>query len=147
MLNVKKATIEDLNNFIVRADDSQEIWSLARMDGKEALVLSFNNSSECYIAEYNDKVVCMYGCVPDGLGASFWLLFTPDISDLPMSFFRKARIVIDELLTRYEYIMNYAHQDKDFIIRLSKWLGFTVDDAKPYGIDRVLFHRIYKGNL
>lgn len=144
MVSVRQATVADLGQFKIRLEDDREVWSIARMTGKEALRQSAVHSTDCYIAEDQGRTLCLFGCIPYGKGASFWMLFPKDIGKLPMSFFRKAEPVVAELLLKYEVLTSYVHQDNAFIIRLSQLMGFSVDDAKPYGVDEELFHRVYK---
>lgn len=144
MVSVRKATFEDAHRFPLSDQDNKECWSVLRMTGKEGLKRTVSRSSDCYIAEDRGKVVCLFGCIPTGSGASFWLLFPAGIERLPMTFFRLAQPVIEELLEKYQYLVNYAHKDKHFIIRLSKWLGFTVNKPQPYGYDGELFHCVWK---
>jgi hypothetical protein len=144
LIAVRAATLDDVQRFQLSEQDDKECWSVLRVSGREGLQRSVARSADCYIAEEQGQAVCLFGCIPTGPGASFWLLFPAGIEKLPMSFFRTAQPVIDELLEKYEYLVNYAHVDKLFIIRLSKWLGFTVNDPQPYGHDGELFHCVWK---
>lgn len=144
MVNVRKAYFRDIEAFQLRPEDVREAYSLARADGKEALERSFFASSEAYIVEVGNEVICVFGCVPLEKGATFWILFAPAVTGLPISFFRAAKPVIDDILIRYEYIKNYAHQDKVFILKLGKWLNFTIEPARPYGINQEPYHCMYK---
>lgn len=144
MVSVRNATLEDIHQFRISTGDEREIWSIARMTGKEGLRQSAIYSTDCYIAEYNGKTICLFGCIPYGSGASFWMLFPKDIGKLPMSFFRQAQPVVDQLLIKYGYLVSHVHQNNHFILKLSKWMGFTVDEANPYGIDGELFHLVHK---
>lgn len=143
MVNIRVATKADVDSFVLRVEDIKEAWTIARADGDVALVATYHASKECWVAEIDSVVVCVFGCVPEGEGAYFWVLFTT-IETLPLSFFRRARTFIDETLGRYSFIKNYAHHEKTFIIKLGRWLGFTVDEARPYGEDQELYHCIHK---
>jgi hypothetical protein len=71
-----------------------------------------------------------------------WACFTTAIDKYPIPFLRGAMAWmrgVDGLL------MNYVDARNDATIRWLKWLGFTVDDPEPYGINGEPFHRFWKG--
>jgi len=61
---------------------------------------------------------------PTGLGA-IWLLGTPGIEKVPMTFLRQSRHVLKDILTEYEGVFNYTLTSNTVHVRWLRWLGFS----------------------
>lgn len=145
MVNKRIATFEDIENIAgrMRQEDVEEVWALARMSGRDALVQSFHISQECWVGEQDGKVFCILGCVPGEAGATLWMLFTSDVRYLPISFFRQSKEHLQVMLATYGRLSNYTDTKNAFILKWLKWLGFTVGPAETMGIDGKLCHRFW----
>jgi hypothetical protein len=141
---IREATQSDVENFKVRPQDDTEFWALCRKTGKEVLRFSFDNSEECCAVEVKGEVVCIFGCVPEDEGACIWILFT-EITELPLSFFKKSKQYIKGLLDKYAFLYNYGSADNVFILKWAELLKFTIDEPVPYGLDGLMFRRFYIG--
>lgn len=146
MVNKRTATIDDINYIYTRArkEDVEEIFSIARVNLKDALIQSFYASPDCIVGETDGKVFCIVGCVPDNFGASLWMLFTSDIQYLPMSFFKISRKVVKEWLDKYGNLHNYTQKGNVFILKWLKWLDFTIEPFSLLGIDNIEVHKFWK---
>ena len=145
MVNKRIATLEDIENIAgrMRQEDVEEVWALARMSGRDALVQSFHISQECWVGEQDGEVFCILGCVPSEAGATLWMLFTSDVRYLPISFFRQSKEHLQVMLATYGRLSNYTDTKNAFILKWLKWLGFTVGPAETMGIDGKFCHRFW----
>lgn len=145
---VRAATREDIARFAVkmRPEDIEEAWTLCRLSGYEGLMQSYEVSKECQIGVLDGKIFCIYGCTPGGDEASIWMMFVKDIQALPMSFFRKSREYLQNMLKTYGRIGNYVRPENTFILKWLTWLGFTIEPLEQIGVDNIWAHRFWKEN-
>jgi len=131
MVRVRVARLEDVAAAYakLRPEDINECQALLGMSGRAALEMMFAASSESLVAEAEGSLVCIFGVVePDCL----WLLFSNEVRWLPLSFFRKSKVVLDGLLSRYGRLGNYTAAENSFVIRWLEWLGFTVGPPEVF---------------
>ncbi len=135
MVNVRSATIDDIAGMCskLRAEDVEEAKIIAGSDIKAVLRASFYASNECYVALTDEKTACIFGCIPDGNGASFWMIFSADVQYLPPSFFRQSKVVLARLLDKYKRLHNYTNIKNKFILKWLKWLEFTIESPSAFG--------------
>lgn len=144
MVSKRAATLADVQGFKLRQEDIEEIWASTRLNAADALRASFDASEECWAGEMDGEVFCIFGCVPTVDGGNLWMLFADGLKSLPLTFYRQSRQHLCYMLAKYGYLSNHVDARNSFIIGWVKWLGFTVEDAKPYGADGQPFHRFYK---
>lgn len=72
-----------------------------------------------------------------------WMLASPTLSRIRKTFLRECRQYVEDMLLRYGHLENYVWAGNTVHIQWLKWLGFTIEPAKPHGIDSQPFHRFY----
>jgi len=131
MVDVRLAGPEDVAAAcgVLRPEDVEECQVLLGMDGRAALEAMFEASSESWVAELEGSLVCIFGVVEPGC---LWLLFSNEVTWLPLAFFRKSRVVLDGLVHRYGRLGNYTAAENGFVVKWLSWLGFTVGPPEVF---------------
>lgn len=147
--SVKDATLEDalLMAHKMRDVDKQEIWASNMSRPLEALVNSVRHSERVRTGRADGEIVCMFGvCRQNLLGTrgAIWLLGTNLLKRHAIRFLRENKQEVVDLSQNFTIIENYCDARNKLTLRWLKWLGFTIEEAKPYGIYNLPFHHFHK---
>ncbi len=129
----------------MRAEDIIEVYAAGRHTPIEALEMSMKNSRRSVVVYDNDDVPLAILCIVlrdflSGVGVP-WLLSTEQALKHKRQFLELSPPVIQEMLDMCPKLVNYVHADNKLSIRWLRWLGFTIEDPKPAGPSKELFHR------
>ena len=128
----------------MREEDIIEVWASGRHTPIEALEMSIKNSRKIVIVYADDVPLAALGIVSrdflSGVGVP-WLLSADQALKHKRQFLELSPPVIEEMLDMCPKLINYVHAENRLSIRWLKWLGFTIEDAKPTGPGGELFHR------
>lgn len=145
---VRDAEIEDVFELApnLRPKDKREIWKSHHKTAENALMEGLLNSEICFTMERNEKPIVMFGIVPQSLlsnSATIWLLASPEIERIQVAFLKHSRYFIDLMLQHYPYLDNYVDAENKKSIEWLKFCGATLEEPKPYGIEKALFRYFY----
>lgn len=129
----------------MRPDDVAEVEASCGLDPLGALARSFAMSDMAWTGTVDGVPVCMFGVAPlsvmGGIGSP-WLLGTPKMERVPLTFLRLNREYVARMLERYGHLVNHVDARNRVSIRWLRWLGFHVDEnAFPMGPFGAPFHR------
>lgn len=127
----------------MREADRREVFASSGFGAESALRASFNASEECYVGLVDDVPVCIFGVVRASLLSRKgipWMLGTPDLETHAMTLLRVSRRVMKAWKTRFDRLENHVDARNTKSIQWLRWLGFTIHDAKPYGVFGHPFH-------
>lgn len=146
---IQPATIIDAREMApqMREVDVQELFDGWGSNPTEALVGSVERSLRAYTARADGEIVCMYGVGTEGLLApagKIWMLGTDLINKHKRQFLLKSAGQIGRLSRGYYFLENHCDKRNTLTVRWLRWLGFTIEDPKPYGINGKLFHHFWK---
>lgn len=150
MVDIMVATIEDVIDLQnrLRKQDKDEVKALISVYSKKALEMCFRESDEVYSAKQDNNVICMFGISKNSEGNGVpWLLGSDLVSDIPITFIRESRKYVREFLNEYGYLENYVDVRNELSIQWLKWLGFKIEEPKPYGVEKRLFSRFTLGGV
>ena len=72
-------------------------------------------------------------------------MLATDLLDLhSFRFLRECGTGIVAISAEFTIIENYCDARNSITVRWLKWLGFTVEEAEPYGVYNMPFHHFYK---
>lgn len=127
----------------LRKADLDELSHVCGLDPESALLYSFACSDFAYTAKLGDQMIMMFGVggIP-GMGVP-WMLASDLLMNFKVKFVRECRPYVHAMLQRYGHLENWVWAGNAVHIQWLKWLGFTILDSKPYGIDGEPFHRFY----
>lgn len=131
----------------LRAEDFDEVFHLYGMNPYDVVMESWDMSSDRYvILNKHDIVVGAFGVravdMFNGIGIP-WLLGTEGLNKMKKFFVKNSKLVLNLMKYNYSYLVNYVDASYDNAVKWLKWCGFTLEEAKPFGIFRLPYHRFY----
>lgn len=140
------ATDEDAISLALRMRqaDVDEVWASHHMAPLQALRASMAGSRDTRVGTADGFVICMFGVGGGTIlvnSGTPWMLSSVELPEHAMRFLAGSREVIDEMYSKYDYLANHVDARNTLSIRWLKWLGFTVREPKPFGIDERPFCR------
>lgn len=130
----------------MREADVAEVWAGWHKSPLEAIETSVTFSPEAFTGLADGRVVCMFGVAKpfliggENIGAP-WLLGAEELPDHARAFLRLNKRYIEAVRQDFSRLENYVAADNETAIRWLGWLGFTLEDPKPHGVDQELFCR------
>ena len=131
----------------MREVDKREIWASHRSRPLESLVRSLKKSSDARTGRVDGEIAIMFGVCPHTLvsdHASIWMLGTDLLARHSVRFLRECSNGIVDISGKFRKIENYCDARNTTTLRWLDWLGFTIEEAQPYGVYEMPFHHFYK---
>jgi len=130
----------------LREDDYREIQAVTGLPPLLSLLTGLRSSQvPLVICDNKGKVVAMLGVVPNGLIGSIWMVGTPDLKKISVSFLRNCQDVFTVLKNKFSVLHNYVDARNELHIRWLKWMGFSfIKKHKKYGIEQKPFYEFVK---
>lgn len=130
----------------LRDADRREIWASGRHTPYEALTDGLRRSSLCWSGLVDGAPVCLFGVAPltllSGTGVP-WMLGTDAIETHARAFLRRNRAMVAMMKAPYRRLENAVDARNTLSIRWLGWLGFTIDEPRPLGVDGEMFRRFW----
>lgn len=150
MIEVVRTVPEHLEYIAVhmREADKKEIWLSDHAEPRDVLFAGFALSPWCVSILLEGIPVAVVGVsravenMPR-LGI-VWLLGTDDLPKARHLLVDEAQFYISDMFEEFDVLVNYVYSENKRSIEWLKRLGFTVDEAAPYGPEGALFHRFYR---
>ena len=130
----------------LREDDYREIKAVTGLPPLLSLLTGLRSSQvPLVICDNNNKVVAMLGVVPNGLIGSIWMVGTPDLKKISVSFLKNCQDVFTVLKNNFSILHNYVDARNELHIRWLRWMGFSfIKKHKAYGIEQKPFYEFVK---
>lgn len=147
-IRVVKATpqhIDHINNH-ARQADIDEFEALSLSTPKDIMVTALRVSNKAWTIMLEGKPVAMFGVAGRGLLSNTgvpWLVGTHDLEMFQKAFLRGCKSYIQEMASGYNKLENYVDARNFRAITWLRWLGFTIEKPKPYGVLQKPFHHFY----
>ena len=113
----------------MRQADRDEVLALSGLTPREALDQSLAQAGPRWCGLLDGEPAAIFGVVPvtalSGTGVA-WLLGTPLLEKHWRTFAKASRPLADELLARYDVLMNVLHADNRIALRWLEWMGATL---------------------
>lgn len=129
----------------VRAADVQEFDALG-WSPRRVLETGLKTSTFSCAGLVNGRVITIFGVAPGSMiggNGIPWLVGTDDLQRYQRTFLRRCRNVVNAMLTVYPYLENYVDERNRVAKAWLHWLGFTLEEARPYGVAGLPFHRFH----
>lgn len=129
---------EQLGTLVLRQSDQAELIAAYGLSPTEALQKSVAASKQAWAIVFAGKLEGVVGVneyrrnwyeKPAGIP---WLLATDKFPEFRISLAKEVKRRLKSLTERYAYLFNYVDSRNTTSIAWLKWLGFTVDENKPY---------------
>lgn len=129
---------------IIRQADIEELWASNHVSPAYALTHGIRCSSAAWTGMVDGQPVCVFGVAPASLLGSIgvpWMVGTYEIDRHAKAFLRRNKAYVERMSALYNYLVNYVDARNTRAIAWLKWLGFTLNEAQPYGVEGLPFHR------
>ena len=134
----------------LRDADRREVWAASHSLPDQAVGRSVEVSRDtARVGRADGEPVCLFGVAAETVLSrvgSPWLLGTDAVQMHARAFLRLNRAYMKELRRDYDFLANYVDLRNTQAIRWLEWLGFTMLDPEPYGIDQMPFHPFFLGD-
>ena len=141
---LKVATLEEANYLStrLRQEDIDECRAHSNSKPLDALTLGIKNSHLPF-AVYNNKhnPVMIMGVVPQGKNLGMiWLLSSPEINNMPLTFLRHCKKVLECYNQTFPVLYNYIDARNTLHLKWLKWLGFQfIKVHQNFGYEQIKF--------
>lgn len=106
----------------------------------QAIALS---PGQAWAAEIDGELVALFGFAPYSAlsdTASPWLVGTPELKRIPGVLVREGRCYCQRALGRFSVLRNYVDARNKTSVRWLRRIGFDIQPAVIFGVERRLFH-------
>lgn len=123
-----------------------EIWAIAHMEGLDGIRESVARSSKVWTGMNDEgEPIAIFGVSErDMMGTvgNPWLVCREDIADYTFAFLKTFKRAIRAMQEAYDILSGEIDARNIDVLNMCKWAGFEIEEAQPFGIDRLPFHRI-----
>lgn len=147
MYIVRQATADDAAALVagMRKADAEEVWAGWRQTPEEAVRVSLAGSRDPLAGLAPDgRLLCLFGVTGSTVlsdTAAPWMLGTDELPKHAMAFLRVSRSWTRLIKEEYSMLENFVDMRNRLAVRWLRWLGFTVEEARPFGPGQLPFHR------
>lgn len=153
---IRKATREDCIDLAprLRPEDATELTLSSGPNLKRTLLESLKFSSECFVAEEEGKVICIWGfgtfLYEDNktkVGVP-WMVGSPEMMNYPVTIVAAGRASVDRWEKQCDCMCNLTHIDNTIHHKWLKHIGFEfMPDVVPTGPTQAPFLQFYRYRL
>lgn len=127
----------------VRAADQMEIWAQVGLEPELALRLAIRGPGEHHTALLNDRVVAIFGVVPDADGGgSIWLIGTDAIRENADLFHSYVEKWLGSFKERFSRLYNWVDARNEVSLKWAESVGMKVFPPVPFGVQHLPFHYV-----
>ena len=147
---IRDACIADMFEIepLLRKVDVEEARVASGKDLLESLIFGVNTSVKCKFARAEDgRPLCVFGVTRQtvlGSTGVIWMVGTDLMNQYSRQFLRQCRNDIDKITKGFKIVHNYCDARNSITMRWLLWLGFTIEDAQPYGRYGMPFHHFWR---
>lgn len=150
MVEVKITPADTLDAQLVarrmREVDVEEVWAASRYRPLEALLHALDVSVESWALYFNDEIGAVWGVAPvsdtflGGRVGCVWMLTTATLEEHKAAFMRICYSTMQELMDRWDLLVNRIDARHTKSIRWGRRLGFVyADEPEAFGEDGLAF--------
>jgi hypothetical protein len=131
----------------MRREDAAEIMASHGSTPSESLTRGYESSDYITVAYMGDEPLCVFGLVRrdliSGRGTP-WMLASESVMKYKRQLLIRAPDVVKEMLVLCPILSNHVHKDNKMSVRWLAWMGFTIDEPEPIGVNGEMFHLFHK---
>jgi hypothetical protein len=121
----------------LRMADRREIEAFALLTPERAMEVTAAGAVAAFTGRYRGQVACVFGVnrkhATSPVGVP-WLLGTPLVEKAGPAFLWRSRRYVDAMVERFPNMENWVHADNRAAIDWLRWLGFAMEEPKPFGV-------------
>jgi hypothetical protein len=146
---IRPATREDAVDLAprLRQEDVLEVLYGSDFTPEEALPYEIAVSEEAYAVVWKGQVIALFGVVntlnwgDDNQEGFPWMLASKELKDVRKSLLRTCVPYVRRWLQTYTKLSGYAWAENHVHLKWLQWLGFQLDEPKPFGPHMQPFRR------
>lgn len=144
-----RASMKDVKHYArhFRLADRIECVASYGCEPKEAATRSIKLSDAAYAVYVGKDLACLFGFKRNSAldtAASVWLLCTKLVDKHPVHFIRAVIEELPKYGAKYTRVENYVDARNTRMLRAMPLMGFTIEEAKPFGLLGRPFHRVWR---
>jgi hypothetical protein len=131
----------------LRKEDFDEVFALTGKSPHLALMEDWEMSSRRWIIfNKQAQAVAVLGVRPlyqfsdEG---DLWLLGTDGLNKISKFFLKISKPILEEMKGGFKTLVGYIDARYEKTIRWMKWMGFTIEEAEPFGVMGLPFHNVH----
>ena len=127
----------------MRLEDQAEVWASAHYTPWDALVASIGFTDETYTGLADGHVLCIFGAGKMTLTSDTaypWMLSSFLVEKHMRAWARGSKLAFNFMTRDVDHLKNYVDARYTVAVRWLAWLGFTIHDPEPFGIEQLPFH-------
>jgi hypothetical protein len=129
---IEENDIPQVLSMKLRKVDEKEVKATLGFTGPRAMQFSLNASVVTWVILFDGKVEAVFG-LGEGPGYGIpWFLASEKFYEFKTSFTRLSTYIIPLMLESYPLLQNLIDSRHKESIKWLRWLGFTIDEVKPY---------------
>jgi hypothetical protein len=123
----------------LRECDERELWAALHMDGRKALLMSFEQAERSWAILADGHPVAIFGVSPYPYvrrQGCPWMLANDYISKIWRFVLRKTREYVHvHMMEGFDSLFNFVDVRNEASIRWLRWAGFHVGEPVPFGME------------
>ncbi|MBF0164471.1 MAG: hypothetical protein HQM01_08260 [Magnetococcales bacterium] len=130
----------------IGASDLEELAASHGMQPFVGIYLSVRQSREAWAGIVDGALVGIFGVGLADHGPDVgvpWLVPAEDLKQHAGALLTCSRQFVERWRREYALLQNHVHVGNARSIRWLRWLGFTIDPPRPWGVRGALFHRFW----
>lgn len=146
-IEIRDAEIGDADLLapVLRDADLREIQATMHGEPADLIRLSIQMSPRFRKTVFADGDIALIFGVGSGSllsdTGSPWLLGSELIEQHPKTFLRHSKKFVPKMKRGFRFLENQVAADNRLSIAWLKWLGFTIEKEKPWGVKNLMFRR------
>jgi hypothetical protein len=131
----------------LRKSDFDEVYAVTGENPYHAVIDDWLTSIRRWIViNKENKAVAVLGVRPLTMFSDIgvpWFLGTNGLEKMKLFFLKHSKQIIEEMGFCFKILFSYVDSRYTKAVKWLEWCGFTIEEAKPFGILKVPFHRFY----
>ncbi len=128
----------------MRESDRMEVWASTNDTPMDALTnsVALTDGAETVLIDEAPACICGVARIPRFASVGVpWMLGTAQIESRQLPFLRLCREWIQRERAAWPLLLNYSDARAVRTHRWLQWLGFTLYDPTPFGVENMMFRR------
>lgn len=145
-VEIREVEAEDIDLLTadMRQADRDEVAATTSVPLDQVVTTTVALSTYARSGWVDGRLACLWGIAPLSLTSSSgvpWFLSTPVVEQHPVLFLRRCKPHVQEFKDRYDFMVNHVDARNKVAIHWLKWLGFEMEEPRPWGVKGLPFHR------
>lgn len=132
----------------MRESDRREIYYMTTLEPLSAVLLTVSHAVAVWTCMVDGEPAAIFGITRRSRLSTVgvpWLLSTDRLNRVPMAVMRRSKVYFDRMMRAFPVMENHVLAENTSTVGWLKWLGFDMEEPRPYGAFGAAFIRFGKG--